>query len=203
MEDTKHLLTVMKTESEKYKTIKNNVIKMISNRHYIKKDGSKEFLLKDNNVKIVDESDNVFTFVTTNNDKYAVKIIFQKITTTGKQSLIYDFLFTYTTYKKILIANDYNTKVVDYAQSRNTQIFKECALLVDIISHKDQPQFEVLTPTETEKVKAEYNVTEYTLKKYLKNDPVVKYFDLKKGAVVRIVRPSPTTGYSIDYRVVV
>lgn len=203
MEDTKHLLTVMKTESEKYKTIKNNVIKMISNRHYIKKDGSKEFLLKDNNVKIVDESDNVFTFVTTNNDKYAVKIIFQKITTTGKQSLIYDFLFTYTTYKKILIANDYNTKVVDYAQSRNTQIFKECALLVDIISHKDQPQFEVLTPTEIEKVKAEYNVTEYTLKKYLKNDPVVKYFDLKKGAVVRIVRPSPTTGYSIDYRVVV
>ena len=36
----------------------------------------------------------------------------------------------------------------------------------------------------------------------LTTDPVVSYFNLKRGNIVRILRPSPQSGVNIAYRIV-
>lgn len=204
MEDNRTLFPVIKTEEYKINTIIKNTLTMLSNRIYVDSNGNKNSLLvlEEAAKTIEDRGDNVFIIKADNGDLFALKIIFQKISAIGKQSLINEFLKEYAQFKKIIIARDFNNKIVEYVLSYHTQIFKESSLLQDIISHRDQPRFELLSPSEMEKFKTEYNATEYTTKKMLRSDPVAKYFALKKGDIIRIIRPSPTAGEAIDYRIV-
>lgn len=204
MEENKTLFQVMKSEQEKTKIIINNVLTMLGNRIYLDKNGEKHPLLDPVAVakKIEDRGDGTYTFQADNGDNYAVKISYQKITAIGKQSAISDFLNEYAKFKKIIIAKDFNNKIADHVARQQTQIFKESSLLEDIISHKYQPRFELLTPAEMELVKQEYNITEYSIDKILRSDPIAKYFALKKRDIIRIYRPSPTSGEAIGYRIV-
>ncbi len=59
-----------------------------------------------------------------------------------------------------------------------------------------------MTPNEIQLFYGEYNASTYTTKKLLYDDPTSRYFNLKKGDVIRLIRPSPTAGEGIDYRVV-
>lgn len=204
MEPNKELLKILKTEEDKYKIIIDNIIIMLSKRIYIDKDGKKKPLLdvETANKKKDDRGDNITVIKTNNGDKYAAKIIFSKITSTGKQSVVSEFFKDYADYKKIFVATDFNNKISDYMSKHRTQIFKEFKLLVNIIDHRYQPKFELLSPAEMKKFKLEYNATDYTTKKLLKNDAITHYFALQKGDIIRLIRPSPTSGQSIDYRIV-
>lgn len=203
MEENRSLFDVIKSENDKTNIIINNILLMLSNRIYIDKNGDKQPLinLNDNNIK--DKGEGTYVIIANNGDKYAIKIIFQKITAIGKQSVISEFFREYDSYKKIIVANDYNNKILTYVTSHHTQIFRENALLQDIISNENQPKFELLSPSEMEQVKTEYNITDYTTNKILKSDPVAKYFALKKGDIIRIIRPSPVSGQAIAYRIVI
>jgi DNA-directed RNA polymerase subunit H (RpoH/RPB5) len=203
--EKKSLFIVTKTDPEKIKIIKNHVILMLSRRIYINKAGEKHPLLNyDDAIKqIVEINDGIFTIKALNGDDYAFQIIFQKITTTGKQSPLSDFFKEdYDKYKKIVIATDYNNKIIEYVNKQHAQIFKEHSLAEDIISHRDQPKFELLSPKEMSMVKKEYNMSDYTTKKYARSDVIPKYFALKRGDIIRIIRPSLTSGEAIDYRIV-
>lgn len=203
-EQNKTLFSIMKSDSEKTKIIIQNVLIMLSNRIFIDKSGNKQPITTFNTATklIEDKGDNTFVLTANNGENYAIKIVFQKISATGKQSMINEFFRDYSPYKKLIIAHDFNNKIVDYLNKHNTQIFKESSLLHDIIKYRDQPTFELLTPSEMEKFKNEYNATDYTTKKLLRSDPIAKYFALRKGDIIRIIRPSPTSGQAIDYRVV-
>jgi DNA-directed RNA polymerase subunit H (RpoH/RPB5) len=205
LEPNRSLFVVYKSEPEKVNIILDNTITMLSNRIYIDENGNKQPLLNKSNAEksIDDRGDNVFVIKTNKKEKYAIKITFQKITTLGKQSPINDFFKDFVEYKKIIIAKDFNAKIMEYLNQQDTQIFKESIMLFDLLSHVYQPQFIILSPKEIEKFKSEYNVTNYTIKKMYKSDPVAKYLDLKKNDVVKIIRPSPTSGEAIDYRVVI
>ena len=204
MEPNKSLFAVMKTDSEKTRIIIKNTLIMLSRRIYVDKSGNKHQLsnFSEATKSIEDRNDGTFTVTVTNNDKYAIKIVFQRISATGKQSIISEFFKDYGNYKKIIVARDFNTKISDYVNKHHTQIFKESDMLQDIYSYHYQPIIELLNPSEMEAVKKEYNATDYTIKKILKNDAITKYFALKKGEIIRIIRPSPTSGEAIDYRVV-
>src|ERR1700733_2056095 len=205
MGENRSLFPIFKTEIQKVEIIVKNVIIMLSNRIYIDKNGEKKKLLDIDiaTKNIDDKGDNTFVLKANNGDQFAIKIIFQKIVTTGKKSTISDFIEDYVQYKKILIANNYNNKVVAFVTGQNIQIFKEASFLEDIITHNGQPKFELLSPSEMENFKKSYNVTEYTIKKCPKNDAVVKYLGLKKKDIFRVVRPSPISGYAIEYKIVV
>ena len=177
---------------------------MLGSRIYIDKEGEKHPLLDPeealNNIK--DKGDLTYGVKASNGDLYAIKIVYHRISATGKQSIISEFFKEYAQYKKIIIARDFNNKIVDYVSKQHTQIFKESSMLSDIRYYKDQPKFELLSPKEMEQVKLEYNMTDYTTKKMIRSDPMARYFGLKKGDVIRIIRPSPTSGEAIDYRIV-
>ena len=204
MEPDKKLFQAIKPESDKIMIIIKNTLKMLGNRIYIDKNGEKKRLLNpDQSLKSMeDRGDGFFVIKADNGDNYAIKIIFQKITATGKNSVVSEFFKEYAKYKKIIVAHDFNSKIIDYVSKHHTQIFKEHVLLEDIISNRDQPKFELLSPTEMEQVKLEYNATDYTIDKLLKTDAITKYFALKKGDIIRIKRPSQTSGWAIAYRIV-
>jgi len=200
--ENKTLFTVIKNNEEKLEIIKKNLIIMLSNRIYIDKDGNKHSLI-DKDSKLKDHSNNVFTIKANNGDYYAIKIIFDKITSVGKKSSVNEFFEEYPKHKKIIVASEYINKIEVYMNKHHTQIFPENSLLENIIDHHDQPvEFQLLTPYEMEQVKKEYNINDYTLSKYSRHDPIVKYYGLKKGDIVRIIRASPVSGLAIAYRIV-
>jgi len=206
MEPNKSLFNVMKSDAQKVKIIINNVLIMLGNRIYIDNQGEKQPLInvEETRKKIDNHGDGVFTLKANNGDNYAIKIIFSRISAIGKQSVVSEFFKEYPKHKKIIIARDFNNKMLDHVSKQHrTQIFKELQLLENIIEHIDQPRFELLSPKEMELVKKEYSATDYTLKKLNRNDPIAKYFALQKGDIIRILRPSPTSGWAIDYRIVV
>ena len=202
--EKKFHFVIYKTEEEKIKTIIENTILMMSNRIYIGNNGEKLPLLsfKKTLESVADLGDNVYTFKADNGTEYALKIVFQKISNTGKQSVINDFFKDYDKYSKIVVATGFNNKISQYATKNSAQIFTEASMLLDILSWYGQPKFEVMSPSEIERLKMEYNVSDYSLKKMLRTDPMAKYFGLKKGAVLRIERDSPVSGKNVDYRVV-
>ncbi len=204
MEPNKTLFSVIKPESDKTNIILENLFIMLGNRIYIDKNGKKQpLLIPEEAIKrLEDRGDRTYMIKANNGEKYAIKIVFQKISATGKQSIISEFFKEYAQYKKIIIARDFNNKIAEYVLRHHTQIFKEALLLENIIDHRDQPRFELLSPTEMENFKAEYNATDYTTKKMTRTDAIAQYYALRKGDIIRIIRPSQTSGEAIDYRIV-
>jgi DNA-directed RNA polymerase subunit H (RpoH/RPB5) len=197
------------SESEYTEIIINNVLIMLHNRLYFTSTGEPVHLIESPDRKkleekglFIDKTNFTYIVKTTNDLSYVFKIVYQKITAIGKLSVISDFLAEYTKFKKIIIASDYNTKIIDYVAKNQTQIFKISAFATNLIDHKDQPQFILMSQKKMNVVKKEYNINQYTTKKFIRGDPIVKYYGLKKGDIVKIKRPSTTSGYGIDYRIV-
>lgn len=197
-----------RSEEEKSKIILKNVLTMLSNRIYYDKHAKtidtqiKYKLLDPENCSLELKSDLTYTMTANNKAKYVLKIIFRKITSTGKNSEITDLIKEYHGHKIILVATDFADRIMTFAKEHKVELFKEASLLQDIISNHLQPKFQPLTPLEWEQVKREYHGSEYTFPKIKRSDPVVKYFALRKGDAIRIIRPSPTSGESIGYRIV-
>lgn len=204
MEKNRSVINVYKTESEKTVSIINNIIIMLSNRIYIDEHGKKQPLLNYDDAisKVIDYGNNTFSVKTNTNDVYAIKIIYQKILAIGKQSMISEFIKEYIDNKKIIVATNYNNKIVDFVVRQGAQIFKEFSFLQNIILQHDQPTFELLSPTEMVDVQKEYNISTYTTPKILKSDPITKYYGLQKDDFIRVITYSPTSGFSTSYQVV-
>lgn len=192
-----------KSEDQKITSIVHHILLMLSRRIYIDKDKKKQPLMMFAPTTTPEVStDGTFITKARNGETYATKIFFHKITTSGKQSVISEFIKEYANYKKIIVASDFSNKIADFCVKNGIQLFKEDSMLEDILANRDQPRFELLTPNEMKLVRQEYNVTDYTLTKTPKQEIIAKYFGLKKSDVFRVIRPSATSGYSICYRIV-
>ncbi len=62
------------------------------------------------------------------------------------------------------------------------------------------PKHTVLSPAEKTALLTRYNLGEHQLPCISTIDPIARYYGLRKGQVVRIIRPSTSAGRYVTYR---
>ncbi|CAO1633259.1 unnamed protein product [Jaminaea pallidilutea] len=93
-------------------------------------------------------------------------------------------------------------KVIDaMRQQFKLEDFEEAYLLVNITHHQLVPKHEVMTAEEKKALLQRYRLKDTQLPRIQLNDPVARYFGLSRGQVVKITRPSETSGRYCSYRI--
>ena len=147
--------------------------------------------------KADDETDQLFVFFPQDDkDKVGIKAI----------TLITDRMKEENVKNAILVVqvdlNPYaKTALQEMADTYRIEYFKDAELLVDITEHTLVPQHIVLSQNEKAELLNRYKLKETQLPRVQVNDPVARYYGMKRGQVVKIIRPSETAGRYVTYRI--
>ncbi|KAL7627594.1 DNA-directed RNA polymerases II 24 kDa polypeptide (RNA polymerase II subunit 5) [Parahypoxylon ruwenzoriense] len=94
-------------------------------------------------------------------------------------------------------------EIAKFAQWTSIEWFLEEDMLINITHHELVPRHVVLSREEKTALLKRYRLKETQLPRILQKDPVAKYFGMKRGQVVKIIRKSETAGRYASYRLCV
>jgi DNA-directed RNA polymerase I, II, and III subunit RPABC1 len=93
------------------------------------------------------------------------------------------------------------TALQEMASTYLIEHFRDAELLVDVTEHRLVPAHALLSPEDRQALLDRYKLRAEQLPRIQRTDPVARYYGLKVGDVVKIVRPSETAGRYVTYRV--
>jgi DNA-directed RNA polymerase I, II, and III subunit RPABC1 len=193
------------------KEIKNiillNLTKLFANRGLIKKEK-----IESVHNKLVSSIDDNLTFLleTENKKKIGIILVWSKITSVAKNNILKDFLSQDETIKKfVVIKKTESTKKLFtdiYNNYSNVDIFMDYEMMTTIVEHNIVPQHILLSDEERNKlleVNKDNGIKIYDkklLKEIKTSDIIARYYGMKEGDICKIIRPSMSSGYIVDYK---
>ena len=195
------------------KTILTNVIKMLTERELLKKEDL-EMNITNITSKLNDENyyeiplikdylgvlhDNV------SNKIMKIKIIPHKITGIQKSFGANEFIESNKLNPKIIISKEINKKTTQQfiKNSKNTEIFIEHELMINIVDHEIVPKHILLSDDEAAEVLEKYLAKKKNMPKIYSGDPIARYYNMQPNNICRIIRPSNRCGAYATYRLVI
>jgi DNA-directed RNA polymerase subunit H (RpoH/RPB5) len=186
-------------DQQKNEIIIENFVKMLYNRGYFE-DSSLNDLIKSG----IHNFANYETFIKYNNKVFHLKIIPYKLNTIKRSEDIERFLDSHVDDKKIFVIISGSTKIEkQLLEYNNTEVFNDVDLLVNIVDNNLVPKHILLSDEEGKNILIEYKINKENLPRILSGDRIAKYYNIKPGQIVKIIRPSITAGEEILYRVCV
>jgi DNA-directed RNA polymerase subunit H (RpoH/RPB5) len=181
-------------------TVLTNIVKMLIERGLLTKEKGATDMEKFSKAK---ELDTVYQ-IHTNDKKTIVKILPHKITAISKSFGLRLFLEKYPDAHKIVVVNDMSKKAVQFIihNYADTEIFNERDLMLNLIDHVDIPKHIPMSEAEKEDFFKKYNCTTKQVPKMKDSEPVSRYYNLRPGTLVKVLRPSETGGIVPFYRLV-
>ncbi|KAL7747275.1 DNA-directed RNA polymerases II 24 kDa polypeptide (RNA polymerase II subunit 5) [Sorochytrium milnesiophthora] len=127
-------------------------------------------------------------------------IVYQHaMTPSAKKARLFGlFFFTYIA-RELLTALKEQI-ITQVSEKYNLEAFAENELLVNITQHVLVPKHELLTDEQKTMLLQRYRLKPTQLPRIMSDDPVARYFGLKRGQVVKIIRNSETAGRYVTYR---
>ena len=169
----------------------------------IKKTGSDDVYIFKLTTNIKSDSEDKEYIKKFNGSTVAVKIIHQKVQGIAKMPIIKDFIAQNATIHKIFVFDSISDKAkANLSDLPNIEVFNESFLMMNLIDHIDSPKYELLTEEQEKEVLESYMLKKKEMMKILTTDPVVSYFNLKRGNIIRIIRCSEQSGKNVAYRIV-
>ena len=182
-------------------TILLNLIKMLTERKVLNIENESK-----NYKKLIDQKSdkNIFKIKSDyNSDIYHIMFIYGKLTTIKKIQDIDLFFENSKKDNRIFIGENINQKTYkQFLEYKNTEVFFDYELLINVIDHNLQPKFEVLSSSDIENLHKSYILDNKDIPIMLTTDRIARYYKLKDGDIVRIIRSSITSGYITSYRIV-
>lgn len=199
MDRTQSLIEVEYDEKQKKNVIIKNWIKMLFNRNWITGNLAQtiqntESTFNDNDVVTVKGVDTTYT----------LKFLFRKISSVRKDDDIEDFLDNNRkNYKFFVVSNISNKAQKQLLENSNVEVFTDDELLENIIDNILVPEHIVLSETEAQEYRNEYKIKNSDIPRIFTTDPIAKYYNIKPGQLVKIIRPSLTSGEEVALRICV
>ena len=206
---------LQKKSEEIRRTVLTNILKMINTRGLINENTLNKyinlFVNKKNENDIYEirldteinpqrENINNLNFI---KNKIIVKLMLIDIKGLKHQS-INDFIDTHKDNHKIFIFKNISDKPFNLLlEYPNVEVFNESYFMINLLDYVGSPKYEILNDEECEELLTSLNVQRNQLPQILSFDPVSRYFNLRKGQILKIIRPSPQTIESVAYRIVI
>ena len=205
------LLPIEKSLYQQISEVKITIIKMFVNRGFINPDNKEKYIKKfveteNDDMEFIIQLDYNKNYNTEiKNKKIYVKFFDYKISSINKSSPIGEFMSKYNKEYKFLVVQDISTRAEDMVDTYETtiEIFKFNKLQFDITEHVLVPPHIVLTKEEGDAVLEAYRARKRDMPLIRSNDSVAKYYNMKPGEIVKILRTSPLTSSFVAYRLVI
>lgn len=187
------------TEIERQHNALTTITNMLIARRWITNNFNEHFQTLKGNNEIIDT-----TYIITDKIKVAVKFYEIKLNSLKNDREIETFMSKYQDHHKILIVSDISAKTEkQILDTKKFEVFRIMEIIRDISTHHLVPKHTLLTDDESKQFMEEYKLCKLDMGRIFVDDPMARYLYAKKDNIIKIIRTSIYTGYSINYRLVV